>query len=715
MGPSSATLTVLSAYSEVKRHIENAIVAANTSRDALGFYAAGVFEEFARKEQLLIAVTGQIYAGHLMFHCRYPRASILQLFSMPSHRRSGVASNLLTSLESTLTRQGFTSIYARVAEDLSESNAYWEAKSYYVQRAEPGGQSRQRTILVRCRELPSPQLFSASGLTRDNPLGLETKEEGLPLFLLDLNVLFDLNPRRFRNAEAINLFKLDRLGILRLAISAELSAELKRTMESGRTDPMQAYTGIFPVFELPDRADIVDLCGNIARMVFPERHLANQLSASDISDIRHLATTIYNRLGGLITSDDSLLRAAPSLHKTFGIQVISPLALGQSSASRVEVREFAAPDQHLSFEPLEPGYAAEVRTLLIRSAVPASVIATDWNVDVLASTATVRVIARRNNSVSGYITWPRWVPGQILNARIVVDESSPAAGDVSRGLLNMLMEYSVNNIDGQLALHVLPHQAEVREVATEHGFRGAGQASVLRKLVLSCVVTPRNWQATRVHLIDIGGPRLPEQPPGLGTHHQHVELHTATGNRVYVSVSQLESLLSPVLFCLDGRSAVITPVQRQFAEPLLGHSPQQTFLPRRYLDLYRERTYLSSHKTLPHFAPGTVILFYESQKGGGQGAIVAAARVQRAYLKATAILDSKDFERSVLNSELLESLGRSSFKTVTAFDNVIPLQTVVPLSVLRKLGCGRPTDLLTTHPINNQQLQAILAAGYAHG
>jgi hypothetical protein len=54
-------------------------------------------------------------------------------------------------------------------------------------------------------------------------------------------------------------------------------------------------------------------------------------------------------------------------------------------------------------------------------------------------------------------------------------------------------------------------------------------------------------------------------------------------------------------------------------------------------------------------------------------------------------------------------------KTVTVFDNLFPLPHPIPLKRLQSLGCGRPNDLITTRPINDTQLQAILAEAFRHG
>ena len=175
----------------------------------------------------------------------------------------------------------------------------------------------------------------------------------------------------------------------------------------------------------------------------------------------------------------------------------------------------------------------------------------------------------------------------------------------------------------------------------------------------------------------------------------------------------LETLLAPALFCLPGRRAVITPVQRDFSEHLLAHLPQRSLLPQSKTALFRSKHYLSSSRTLKQFKRGELLLFYESLKHKGLGAIVAIARVQQAYLKSDDMIEASDLERSVFNAANLEMIGKSKMKTVTVFDNVIRFPSPVPLAILERIGCGRATDLITTRPITDAQLQEILSRGMA--
>jgi len=192
---------------------------------------------------------------------------------------------------------------------------------------------------------------------------------------------------------------------------------------------------------------------------------------------------------------------------------------------------------------------------------------------------------------------------------------------------------------------------------------------------------------------------------------QQIPYVTRNGDLGYEPLERIETLLSPTLFCLPDRPSVITPIRHVFAAPLLGHS-RQTLLPAPASNLFQERHFISGPNNFHHLKRGTLVLFYESHHHRSRGELVAIARVRRSYLKDSAALQAEDLSRSVLTAENLDQIGHAAMKTVTVFDNVFPLPCPITLDRLRALGCGRSIDLITTHPISDTQLQAILAEAF---
>lgn len=705
-------MVVLERPSDVLPHLADVVASADSERNALGFYAENVFAEQARKGNLLVAVTvGEagrlVYAGHLLFDARHARGTILQICAKSEMRRHGTGRRLLDRLKKHLTDLSFISIYASVAEDLRDANAFWERNGFYVQRTRPGGKARNRTILVRCHELSSPQLFERSGISSGNPFGLETGLQGdRPIYLLDLNVLFDLGPRRARHEAARDLFHAERHGACQLALSAELREELVRTAAAApRSDPMHTWAAIFITFPTPPKAESDRLVAQIGAIVFPERSRDGSYTANDLSDLRHLATAIHHRLAGFITNDDAILEAGQQIEAKFAIHVISPLAFQPSDdlGIREDVFEPSASGAARAVVALPAESEGQLRRMLLGLGLSDADVVSHWGALDSAERTMLRSAVFTDQHLVGYLASLRQIDKATITGRIAIDESNSAGRDAGRLLLNQVLSRARDVAPSRVRLQLAPKQVASLELAVGAGFVSAESGAVLSKLVLNRIVTSANWAATVADLQALAQLKLPSACPAFKDIDQQIEVLCPDGNRRFVRLHEIESGLSPAVLCLPGRPAVITPIKRDFAEQLLEHSPQSTFLPRSRAAQYSERHYLSAERTLRYFTRGTIMLFYESGRDGGAAAIVAVARVQRAYLKPEETIDQTDFGPSVLNADTLSSIGSSKSKTVTAFDNLIVLRRPVPLGSLKKLGCGEPTTSgrLDRSPPNN--------------
>jgi GNAT superfamily N-acetyltransferase len=711
---------VLEGFSATKPWLDEVCSASDAHRNEFGFLARGVFEQFARRDDLYVLLaqtpTGPQYAGHLLFDRHFPRAHVRQMFILESFRRHGAASQLLNHLRQSLTLSCFISIYARVAEDLATANVFWQRQHFYVQRSEKGGASRNRQILIRCHELDSPQLFPASGLNDHNPLGLlEPAANELPMYLLDMNVLFDVQPRRLRRTEVVGLFQAERMNFCRLAISNEIRDELQRNLQMRHTDPMAAYIETFPCLPVDERNKSDPIFSDLTALVFPQAVGRRSLTANELSDLRHVITVIQHDLAGLITNDDALLTAAPAIEKKYGVQVLSSGAfeLEESAARGDEVFETLEQNTMRLLSVSMEGEPA-VRALLSQKMhLSGSVIAVSWLPIETQDRIASRCAIWSGLSCVGYITWPAlFATDGMTIARAAVDESHPQALGAARILLLHLIDRLRSSGPRQVKLELPPQQSYLREVGAVLGFVGTPQAHHLIKSILGMVLTPASWNDGQLALAAKGGPRLPSSPPSYSGPDQQLAVLTPDGNRVHVSLDRLESLLAPTLFCLPGRPAIISPIRRTYAEPLLGHSLQGSLLPQTSASLYTDRIYLSQPSSLKHFKRGTLMFFYESGRDDGRSQVVAVARVREAYLKACDAFAVSDLEQSVLTTTNLADIGKSDMKTVTIFDNIFPLPNPVDLKVLKRLGCGRPNDLITTHAISGEQLQAILTEAF---
>jgi GNAT superfamily N-acetyltransferase len=705
-------------YGEVFPLLEQIVAYADSNREALGFLPKSVFQDFARRGDLCaLLVPGDpqpICGGYLLFQRRFPRASILQMFVAPAFRGRGYARILCDHLVSTLTQAGFSSIYARVGEDLSEANDRWQSLGFRVQRVEPGGVTTGRTIVVRVRELESPQLFPSRALDPGNPLGLRTPTTETPLFLIDLNVLFDLAPRRARREDAVALFKAERMNFCRLAISDELLRELARTALAEKTDPMLSLASTFTTFPVPSDAAAGEVFEELVRMVFPGKP-TKELTSNDVSDLRHLVTAVSNNLAGLITNDQAVLDSAPDIEARFGVQVLSPhtFTLTEPPSRMHAAFEVAATDLLLSS--MSDSDGTEVRALISRMGVGAVELTSGWLSPRSDRSVTTQCVVRNRSELLGYMTWPALKQGGTFTVRAAVDESNEFAREAARALMTRCMDVLVREGPMSIRLKIPRQQVNLREISFGLGFCAVQDDPDLMKLALNRIVFSRNWSNVRSELASISNLRMDAALPLFRRIDQQVSFITPRGDRSYESLERIETLLSPALFCLSGRPAVITPIRYEFSQRLLGHSLQTSFLPASTSNLFQERIFVSGPVPFKYLTRGVLVLFYESRHPRGSGEIVVMARVRRSYLKSSAALERSDLTQSVLTPESLPRIGTAAMKTVTVFDNVIPLPHPVSRHALQHLGCGRPNDLITTRPIDDGQLQAILSEAFKHG
>jgi len=718
MTTNGAGTRILTEASLSTPYLSAVIQAADSDRDALGFFSRTVYSEFCQKGQLFVATTqtatGEEYAGHLLFDLRFPKAHVRQIYVAPNFRKRKIGAALLTALKEQLTDLQFISIHARVAEDLVESNEFWQAQGFYAQRVAQGGASRNRMIVVRVHELNTLQLFASSGISAADPLGLDIeKGEAKPIFLLDLNVLFDLGPRRPRRQQALDVFRAERMGTCTLAISSEIEVELKRTAHDEKTDPMLSFAAALARFPTPPEDEWNRLLPELAALVFPERHATGSLTANDQSDLKHLATAIHHRLPGLITSDNRILNRSSDLRKRFGVEAISP-ELFQAEPDHLETpTEHAAhSDDVISLQLATSTDTTDIQCLLRDLGVDASSQVAEWAATDMNSSACSRLVVRCNGTLAGYLVWPASIRSSEINACIAVSENQQAAQAVTQSMLLHLTGLIKPGEIGRIRLSCPPRQALLREVAGSFGYtRSPTRPNDLQKIVVKRRLTENHWKEDRKRLAAASDLLLPEDPPVFRHVDQQIPVVRPDAQKVLVPLFRLETLLAPALICLSGREGVLVPLQKQFEEHLLAESPQMSFLPQNKAQLSPQRHYLSSGKTLKKFARGDLIFFYESGKQKGARAVTAVGRVLRAYHRHKSSLKTEDLAPSVLNDQQIPNIGSAETKTITIFDNIMRLSRPVPLIELQNLQCGQPHQLISSQRLTAEQVQAILDKG----
>jgi GNAT superfamily N-acetyltransferase len=186
---------------------------ANGEKEALGFLPEAAYREAIEKRRLVAMCTpvggNTEVVGFILFSGVFPNARIQQIAVAEPHRRARIASALINDIVSRLEARGYLTITAAVASDLPAAQAFYEHNGFVARRSHDGGQARNRTIIVRARDLATESLFSvlespSADAQSAVDLGLRTRSASqAPLYAIDLNVFFDVTKGAHRPRSAM--------------------------------------------------------------------------------------------------------------------------------------------------------------------------------------------------------------------------------------------------------------------------------------------------------------------------------------------------------------------------------------------------------------------------------------------------------------------------------------------------------------------------------
>jgi len=259
----------------------------------------------------------------------------------------------------------------------------------------------------------------------------------------------------------------------------------------------------------------------------------------------------------------------------------------------------------------------------------------------------------------------------------------------------------------------IPGQSVVRRAATMLGFVPVPRADTSIKVALGRPVTNESWTAIARQTRRRTGLRLPEAPPDALMIQSGVEVQGPDGSPVTVRLTALEDALGPTILLWPDRDGVIVPIARHYADDLLGTGDQFPLFGSPEAAFVARRTYFNSPRTATLMQPGVPILFYESKRSGGRGAVVAAARIADATVVSKLYVPDDLLRRAVV--EDLGPLSSTSDLLATTFDNLLRFPTPVSLETLRRLNVDVSGNLRTTTALPYAGLAAVLERGWSRG
>lgn len=697
-------------YADVAPFLDSVREQADSEREALGFLPEAAYEEAARQRKLLVLVAAETeapkYAGHLLFGGIFPMLRVRQICVAPKFRRQGNATTLMRALKAQAENEHYLSIVANVATDLGTSNAFYEANGFLTKRLKSGGLTRRRMINVRALELQTPNLITLmiqEARRADVELIPKNRSQDAPLYVIDLNVFHDALRERARSEEAGLLFEAALGHQIRIAASDELVRELSSTSYDKNNDPVLALARRIPTLALKDKTESLKLKTDIALIVFPERMSTGRLKKQDESDVIHLCDAIAAGAAGYITSDRKILNARDALVSRFNLDIIG-------------LSEFV---ELIDLPEVAPPFQSKTAKRFRVSPLPIETISSFLNSECcdystfFASNSLkdlIRTCVWDDDGVVGIgLLAPSRAIEQPCKSIVCVKQEHPLSSTVA----DFLISEHVRGCSKESPQHIqLLDQANhpiTRRIALSQGFQQTKtELGSLSKVAFGRPVTKATWKSTRLAVERLAALKLQTNCPTYEKINSKVSL--ADAQKSEITLFDLETLLSPTIFALPKRHAVVVPITRNFADALLDTSDQYSLLDNPEAQFLSNRTYLNTVNAARAMIRGAVIAFYESKGTGGRGAIVAFGRIVDVISAPKQEIPELKQRAAVV--EDLNTISSAERILVTTFDNVTIIPKPVTLNQLREIGCVPRSNFVSASPITSTHLEAIVNAGF---
>lgn len=686
--------------------------AADAEREALGFMPGVAYEQAARKGEITLLLNDEgrpCYAGHIWVSGTYPHARVVQLCVPRNFRGKLLATRLLRSAIQNAESLGYLSIKANVASDLRAANHVYQSHGFEHVRTRAGGRSRGREILVRSKELSSPSLFNYRASKSAVLDGPEATIQDQPLYLLDVNVFFDVLRQRRASEAAASVISAALAGEVRIGVTTEFVKELQRTSR-GKVDPVLAFARLLPVVAAPPAAQVAALVDSLAPIVFPDQHRDGVLSPQCQSDLRHLADAILVGADGLITAEKAIIRADARLRSDYRLSVWGTEAFAALLPAFSEPLPPVRAEHDLLFRAEAQG--SEIDSFLAHHGVSDSILVSFRRRD--ATDKRFSVVGVRENGHLLAVAVSQAPAGPTGHARLLVvgDNRHPAISTAADYLLEHHVRGAAIKRPARVEFVEVEGQPTIRRAAIANGFLASSGSLALQKLVLGAAVTAETWADWRERLGTCVNVQLPAQAPAFEHDEQMIGL-IADGRTNTFSLLDLESVFSPALFLLPGRSVAIVPIQKVWADDLLGGT-QIPLFPKPEAALRSRRVYFSSPRNAKTLVRGRPIIFYESGKRLGRSAAIATARVSRAEIIRKDKAPEELLRAAVVRGPSLAKLTEGASVLAVWFDNIMPFETPVSFSQMKALGVDDKTNLVRSREIDSETASRIIRSGRPH-
>jgi hypothetical protein len=540
----------------------------------------------------------------------------------------------------------------------------------------------------------------------------------VPVYAIDLNVFFDFVKQRSHSEQVGQLIAAALDNMLRIVVTEEFAAELKRNHKPNAPDPLYEFALQLPTISRPDSTTVQSLSEELADIVFPERAKRDALTVQDNSDILHLTTAIFHTATGFITSEKAMVAQADPIMKRFGVQIVDVEAISkllQTSQARASTVEYRFAGKDLRISELTEKLRRDFVSIAEKVSIPVDTRGLLWPNQLLSLHSRSIAVSLDGSLIAAAVWTCSSRLHDALCPTIIADEDHPAIGSAIDALLLALSGEAIANGPGLIHLAIPYAHTITREIALSLGFTetvsttpGIGS---YQRLALGKIITEKNWCSLRTLITDKTGVSVPDTLAAFDSTEGKVSLSNQAGTRFQIAFEDLETALFPALFLLGSRNYAIVPIRKTFADQLLNTSLQMSLLPSNAAAMFHERVYYRTVRNLSLLSPGSIIVFYESGRNNGRSAAVAIARVRDTGQVPKSEVAAVLLRHGVLNENEIRDLTKGDLVASTIVDGVIRFPKPVPHSQLKKFGAIDGANLITAKQLTATQVTAIVENG----
>ena len=301
-------MTVIEVVPENSSYLDEVKRLWRENRKTLGPYPNGAFTERAQSGEILVALENGHVVGYALFYStqKYRRVRLTHLCVNSTHRRQGVAHELVEALRSQTAAHKGIGLYCR------RDYEAWELwpRLGFVPIAEKVGRGKDgHELTYFWLQHPHPTLFSS-----------KDDDERLKV-VIDANIFLDLDDINRNGADETVGILADWLQpLIQICINDELYVEIYRNDDSDQRKDRLSKAHTFECLEC-NADDFLTAQSSVRAL------LGQPNGKRDESDQRHLARTIASDSTVFVTRDEPVLKVADEIYDQHGLSIVRPAQL----------------------------------------------------------------------------------------------------------------------------------------------------------------------------------------------------------------------------------------------------------------------------------------------------------------------------------------------------------------------------------------------------